>query len=83
LNRGTLFLFWYSPVIAVIAADVEPILGEVGEVQNRLNQKLSSKSLRAVDFALRFVLLIKFKFKIHTFNSYYQSQYKINGSQKL
>jgi hypothetical protein len=46
---------------------------KVGEVQSPLNQKLSSKSLRAVDFASRFILSIKFKFKIHTFNSYYES----------
>jgi hypothetical protein len=37
-------------------------------VQNPLNQKLGSKPLRAVDFASRFVLSIKFKFKIRTFN---------------
>jgi hypothetical protein len=47
---------------------------EVGEVQNPLNQKLCSKALRAVDFALRFVLSIKSKFKINTFNRYYESQ---------
>jgi hypothetical protein len=40
-----------------------------------------SKSLRAVDFVSRFVLLIKFKFKI-IFNSYYESRCKINGPQK-
>jgi hypothetical protein len=56
---------------------------EVGEVQSPLNQKLSSKSLRSVDFVSRFVLSIKSKFKFHTFNSYYESQCKINGSQKL
>jgi hypothetical protein len=43
-------------------------LGE--EVQNPLNQKFGLKSLRAVDFASRFVLLIKSKFKIRTFNNY-------------
>jgi hypothetical protein len=55
-------------------------VAEVEEVQSPLNQKLSSKSLRAIDFASRFVLLIKSKFKIHTFNSYYESRYKINDS---
>jgi hypothetical protein len=54
-----------------------------GEVQSLLNQKLSSKHLRAVDFASRFVLSIKFKFKIHTFDNYYKSRCKINGSQRL
>jgi hypothetical protein len=54
-----------------------------GEVQSPLNQNLGSKPLKAVDFASRFVLLIKSKFKIHTFNSYYESRCKINGSQRL
>jgi hypothetical protein len=56
---------------------------EVGEVQSSLNQKLGSKLLRAVDFASRFILLIKSKFKIHTFNSYYESRCKINDSQRF
>jgi hypothetical protein len=34
-----------------------------GEVQNILNQKNDSKSFRTVDFASRFVLLIKSKLK--------------------
>jgi hypothetical protein len=34
-------------------------MGEVGEVQNPLNQKLGSKPLRAVDFASRFVIIIE------------------------
>jgi hypothetical protein len=55
----------------------------VGEVQSPLNQKLGLKILRAVDFALRFVLLIKSKFTIRIFNNYYESRYKINGFQSL
>jgi hypothetical protein len=41
-----------------------------GEVQSPLNQKMNSKRLRAVDFTLRFILSIKYKFKIHNFNNY-------------
>jgi hypothetical protein len=59
----------------------EYLLKEVGE-QSNLNQKISSKPSRTVDFALRFVLLTKSKFKIHTFNNHYESQYKINGYKK-
>jgi hypothetical protein len=55
----------------------------MGEVQSTLNQKLGSKSSRTVNFVSRFVFLIKFKFKIHTFNNHYESQYKINDSKKL
>jgi hypothetical protein len=47
-----------------------------------LNQKVGLKFFRVVDFVSRFVLLIKFKFKIYTFNNYYESRYKINGSKK-
>jgi hypothetical protein len=54
----------------------------VGEVQNTLKQKVSSKFFRAVDFTSRFVLSIISKFKIHTFNNYYESRCKINGSKK-
>jgi hypothetical protein len=32
---------------------------EVGEVQNPLNQKVGSKSSRAVDFASRLVMIIE------------------------
>jgi hypothetical protein len=48
-----------------------------------LNQNLSSNFFRTVYFASRFILSIKSKFKIHTFNSYYESRCKINGSQRL
>jgi uncharacterized Rmd1/YagE family protein len=34
---------------------------EVGEIQRSLNQKLGLKFLKAVDFVLRFILLIKSK----------------------
>jgi hypothetical protein len=37
--------------------------------------------LRAVDFVSRFVLSIKYKFKIYNFN--YESQCKINGSKRF
>jgi hypothetical protein len=47
---------------------------EVGEVQSILNQKISSKSSRTIDFISRFVLLIKSKFKIRTFNNHYESR---------
>jgi hypothetical protein len=48
-----------------------------------LNQKLGSKALRTVDFASRFILSIKSKFKISIFNNHYESQYKINDSQRF
>jgi hypothetical protein len=51
-----------------------------GEIQNSLKQKIGLESSRAVDFTLRFVLLINFKFKIHTFNNHYESQCKINDT---
>jgi hypothetical protein len=41
---------------------------EVREVQSLLNKKLGSKSLRAVDFASRFVIIIEstnFEFRFH------------------
>jgi hypothetical protein len=47
--------------------------GSVGEVQTTLNKKIGLKSFRTVDFALRFIFFIKFKFKIHTFNNHYES----------
>jgi hypothetical protein len=56
---------------------------EVEEIQRPLNQKLSSKPSEIVDFALRFVLLINFKFEIHIFSNYYESRCKINGSRKF
>jgi hypothetical protein len=56
---------------------------EMGEVQISLNKILSSKPFRFVNFASRFVLLIKFKFKIRTFNNYYESRCKINGCEKF
>jgi hypothetical protein len=54
-----------------------------GEVQSTLNQKVGSKSSRTVDFVSRFIFLIKFKFKIRTFNNHYESRYKINGSRRF
>jgi hypothetical protein len=44
---------------------------------------VSSKFFRAIDFASGFIILINSKFKIHTFNIYYKSRCKINGSKKL
>jgi hypothetical protein len=44
------------------------IITDAGEVQSPLNQKLSSKPLRAVDFASRFVITIEsmnFEFKFY------------------
>jgi hypothetical protein len=42
-----------------------------------------SKPFRIVNFVLRFVFLIKFKFKIHTLNNHYDSQCKINDSKMV
>jgi hypothetical protein len=43
-------------------------------------KKVGSKSYGTVDFVSRFIFLINSKFKIHTFNNYYESQCKINNS---
>jgi hypothetical protein len=43
-------------------------VGEVGEVQKDLNQKIDSKPSGVIDFASRFVIIIEstnFKFKIY------------------
>jgi hypothetical protein len=52
-----------------------------GRYKRLLNQKVGSKPSEAVDFASRFVFLINCKFKIRTFNNYYESRYKINDSR--
>jgi hypothetical protein len=67
-----------DPLSGLGAPSFQPqILEEAGELQKPLNQKVCSNSSEAVDFVLRFVLLINSKFKIHTFNNYYKSQCKI------
>jgi hypothetical protein len=59
------------------------IKNESGEVQIILNQKIDSKLSKIIDFASRFVLLIKSKFKIRTLNNHYKSQCKINGYKRF
>jgi hypothetical protein len=54
-----------------------------GEVQNTLNQKVSLKFSKIVNFVLRFIILIKFKFKIYIFNNHYESRCKINNFKRL
>jgi hypothetical protein len=45
--------------------------------------KIDLKFFRIINFASRFILLIKFKFKIYIFNNHYESRYKINGYKKF
>jgi hypothetical protein len=56
---------------------------EVGEVQNTLNQKNNLNFFRIIDVAWRFILSIKFKFKIRTFNNLYEFRCQINGYKKI
>jgi hypothetical protein len=56
---------------------------EMEEAQSTLNQKNNLKSFKTVDFASRFILFIKFKFKIRTFNNHYEFKCKINDSKGL